>query len=88
MDSIITFCKENFDFISLAVGILGVVIGIISVIQAKRQKKKDIWKQLEKLREERNSIKVVNGFDHSGQGYNMADIIRLDRKIEELKKKL
>lgn len=88
MDTIITFCKENFDFISLAVGILGVVVGVISVIQANRQKKNDIRKQLEELQEVRNSIKVVNGLDHSGKGYNMADIIRLDRKIEELKKKL
>lgn len=88
MDTIITFCKDNFDFISFAVGIIGVLVGVVSVVQAKKEKKTNIRKEIEKLQAERNSIKVVNGFDHSGQGYNMADIYRLDKKIEELKKKL
>ena len=88
MDTIISFCKENFDFISLAVGIIGVLIGVLSVIQARKDKKANIKKELERLQAERNSIKVVNGFDHSGQGYNMIDIYRLDKRIEDLKKKL
>lgn len=40
MDSIITFCKENFDFITLLVGVIGVVISVISVIYELRQRKK------------------------------------------------
>ena len=39
MDAIVTWAKENFDLISLGVGLVGVLIGIISVIQAKRDKK-------------------------------------------------
>ena len=37
METIITWAKENFDLICLGVGVLGVLIGIISVIQAKKQ---------------------------------------------------
>ena len=40
MDSIITFCKENFDLITLLVGVIGVVISVISVIYELRQRKK------------------------------------------------
>ena len=39
MDAIITWAKENFDLISLGVGILGVLIGVVSVIQARKQVK-------------------------------------------------
>ena len=88
MDTFISFCKENFDLITLAVGILGVFVGILSVIQEMKEKKTKIRKELEKLQAERNSITVVNDSDNSGQGYNMTDIDRLDKKIEELKKKL
>lgn len=32
MDSIITFCKENFDLITLLVGVVGVIISVLSVL--------------------------------------------------------
>ena len=88
MDTIITFCKDNFDFISLAVGIIGVLVGVFSVIQAKKEKRASIRKQIEELQAEKNSIKAVNGFDYSGKGYNMTHIYKLDKMIEELKKQL
>ncbi|MBQ1634936.1 MAG: hypothetical protein II050_09650 [Bacteroidaceae bacterium] len=37
METIITWAKENYDLICLGVGVLGVLIGIISLIQAKKQ---------------------------------------------------
>ncbi len=40
MDSIITICKENFDLITLLVGVIGVVISVISVIYEVKQRKK------------------------------------------------
>ncbi|MBQ9285973.1 MAG: hypothetical protein IJ209_06820 [Bacteroidaceae bacterium] len=40
MDSFITFCKENFDLITLLVGVIGVVISVISVIYEMKQWKK------------------------------------------------
>ena len=39
METIITWAKENYDLLSLGFGVLGVVIGIISVFQAKKQAK-------------------------------------------------
>ena len=39
MDEIITWAKENYNLISLGIGVLGVLIGIVSVIQAKKQVK-------------------------------------------------
>jgi hypothetical protein len=39
MDSIITFAKNNFDLICLLVGLIGVVVGIISVIDEVRKRK-------------------------------------------------
>jgi hypothetical protein len=40
MDALFTFAKENFDLISLFVGIVGVVIGFISVIYELKERKK------------------------------------------------
>lgn len=40
MDSFITFCKENFDLITLLVGVIGVVISVIFVIYEMKQRKK------------------------------------------------
>ena len=40
MEAIITWAKENYDLISLGFGVLGILIGIISVIQAKKEQKK------------------------------------------------
>ena len=48
MEAIITWAKENFNLISLGVGVLGVLIGIISVIQAKKQVKLDAMSEEEK----------------------------------------
>lgn len=44
MGSIISFIKENFNFIMLLLGLIGVVIGIISVfseLKKKKEQKKD-----------------------------------------------
>lgn len=42
MDSILTFAKENFQLLCLLIGILGVLVGCISVIYElkKRNRKK------------------------------------------------
>ena len=44
MDDIITFAKENYDLITLFVGMVGVVIAVISLIvelKARKRKKKE-----------------------------------------------
>ncbi len=40
MDSLITFAKENFDLINLAIGVIGVLIAIIAVIYEMKEKKR------------------------------------------------
>jgi uncharacterized membrane protein HdeD (DUF308 family) len=41
MDSITTWLKQNYDLVSLAVGMLGVLVGVISVIyELKRRNNK------------------------------------------------
>ena len=41
MDSIMTFAKENFDLISLFVGILGVVVAVVAlIVEIKKTRKK------------------------------------------------
>ena len=39
METIMTWAKENYDLITLGVGVLGVLISVVSVIQAKKQAK-------------------------------------------------
>ena len=39
MEAIITWAKDNYNLISLGFGFIGVLIGIISVIQARKQVK-------------------------------------------------
>jgi len=44
MDSIISFAKENFNYIMLVLSLIGVVIGVISVfseLKKKKEQKKD-----------------------------------------------
>jgi hypothetical protein len=41
MDSLITFAKNNFDLITLLIGVLGVVISFISVIYEVRKRKRN-----------------------------------------------
>lgn len=39
MDSISTFLKENYDLVSLLVGVLGVMIAIIALVYELKKKK-------------------------------------------------
>ena len=38
MDSIISFAKDNFDFITLIVGFIGVMLAVISLLVEVRKK--------------------------------------------------
>ena len=61
MDWLISFGKENFDLINLAVGFIGVVVAIIALmveIKAKKRKKaKAKEKEKEKEQEKEKQIK-------------------------------
>ena len=41
MESISTFLKENYDLVSLLVGILGVVIALVALFHELKKKKSD-----------------------------------------------
>ena len=40
MEQIVTFFKENWDLVGLAVGVIGIVIGVISLMAEIKAKKK------------------------------------------------
>ena len=44
MDALMSWAKENFDLITLFVGLLGVVIAILSLIVELKKRKKNIKK--------------------------------------------
>lgn len=41
MESISTFLKENYDLVSLLVGVLGVVIALVALVYELKKKKSD-----------------------------------------------
>ena len=45
MDSLISFAKNNFDLITLLVGVLGLVISIISVVYEVKKRNRNSKKQ-------------------------------------------
>ena len=100
MEAIITWAKENYDLISLGVGFLGVLVGIISVIQAKKQvkqaqkEKQEDFKQgiKQEIAKKRAELKVLESTYHVVDSRTIDDIILrksiLSREIEELEKQL
>ena len=100
METIITWAKENYDLISLGVGVLGVLIGIISFIQAKKQVKQAKKEQeaslkqsiKQKIAEKQAELSVLKETTHFVDSTTMGNaIVRKDilsREIEELKKQL
>ena len=104
MEAIITWAKENYNLISLGVGVLGVLIGIISVIQAKRQVKQAKKEQEASLKQsheqnirqeiakKRAELKVLKSTYHVVDSKTIDDInLRksiLSSEIEELEKQL
>ena len=100
MEVITTWLKENFDLISLGVGVLGVLIGVISVIQANRtvakankEKKKDKKDDIkQKIAEKQAELDALNSTTHFVSEKTMSDaLVRksvLSSEIEALKKQL
>lgn len=104
MEAIITWAKENYDLISLGFGFFAVLIGFISVIQAKKQAKQAKKEQeaskrqtreqdiKQKIREKQAELDVLNETTHFIDGTTMNNAILrktiLSREIEELEKQL
>ncbi|MBR5656056.1 MAG: hypothetical protein IKW98_05155 [Prevotella sp.] len=51
METIMSFAKENFDLIVLAVSFLGVVVAVIALVYELKKKKKDKQKKEEESNE-------------------------------------
>lgn len=100
MELIITWAKDNYNLICLGVGVVGVLISIISVIQASKQvkqarkEKKEDFKQdiKQEIAKKRAELKVLESTHHVVDSKTIDDIILrksiLSREIEELEKQL
>ena len=89
METIITFCKEYFDFISLAVGFIGVLVGVISVIQSKKSNKSNIKSEIAKKEAELKALNSIHNFiDGTTMNNTMLRRNVLDNEIAELKRQL
>ena len=93
MDALMTWAKENYNLISLLVGIVGVIIAFISLIyelNKRKSKKADIKKQNE-IKEAQliaMSKSLRSGFNVSDIGSIKVQMAALRAEIEELKMQL
>lgn len=89
MDAMWDWAKDNFQFISLLVGLVGVIIGIISLIAEMKKRKQDI---AGKIAEKQARLDAINGIrlfpDMTSGGNAMIERAALEKEIEALKKKL
>ena len=89
MDAIWDWAKHNFDLITLFVGILGVVIGVISLFVDKKKSKKEI---AYKIAEKQAELDVINSTHHyidlTTMNNSMIRKSVLEKEIDALKKKL
>lgn len=89
MDAIWDWAKHNFDLLTLFVGILGVVIGVISLFVDKKKCKKKITY---KIAEKQAELDVINSTHHyidlTTMNNSMIRKSVLEKEIDALKKKL
>ena len=89
MDAISTWAKENFDLITLFVGVAGVVVGVISLIYELRKKKSDIRTKIAEKQAELDALDSIHfHMDMTSAGNSMTRRTVLQKEIEALKKKL
>lgn len=93
MDTLVTWAKENFDVISLLVGLIGVIIAFISLVHelnGRKRKKSDLKNQIAtkeaQLRAMEMSMKAgFNALEYGGLEMQKS---ALQAEIEQLKKQL
>lgn len=89
MDAMWDWAKDNYQFISLFVGLVGVVIAIISLIAEMKKRKQDI---AGKIAEKQARLDAINGIhlfpDMTSGGNAMIERASHEKEIEALKKKL
>ncbi len=89
MDTIWEWSKENYQFISLLVGLIGVVVAIISLIAERKKRKKDVASKIAEKQARLDAINNIHLFpDMTSGGNAMIERAALEKEIEALKKKL
>ena len=89
MESILSWAKENYDLISLFVGIVGIVIAVISLVSEIKKREKYIADKIAEKQAELDALDSIHYFpDSTTLGNTMIKRTTLHREIEALKKKL
>ena len=89
MESILSWAKENYDLISLFVGIVGIVIAVISLVSEIKKKERYIADKIAEKQAELDALDSIHYFpDSTTLGNTMIKRTTLHREIEALKKKL
>ena len=93
MDALISWAKENYDLISLLVGIIGIIIGFISVVHElnERKRKKGALKNQIATKEAQlhaMEMSMKAGFNALEYGGLEMQKSALQAEIEQLKKQL
>ena len=60
MDAITTWAKDNFDLITLLVGVIGVVLAVISLIYEIRKKKSDLRSRIAEKQAELDALDSIH----------------------------
>lgn len=93
MDTLITWAKGNYDIISILVGIIGLIIGFISVVHAlneRKRKKRDLKNQIATKEAQLHAMEMSMkaGFNALEYGGLEMQKSALQAEIEQLKKQL
>lgn len=93
MDALMSWAKENYDLISLFVGILGVVVAFISLyyeIKRKKEKKTILKQEIKKKEAQLHAMEMSMkaGFNVHEYGSLNMQVSSLRAEIEQLKKQL
>ena len=91
MDALMSWAKENYDLISLFVGILGVVVAFISLyyeIKRKKEKKTILKQEIKKKEAQLHAMEMSMeaGFNVQEYGSLNMQVNSLRAEIEQLKK--
>lgn len=89
MDAMWEWAKENYNLLSLLVGLVGVVIGVVSLVYELRKRKRDIASKITEKQAELDALDSIHYFpDSTTMGNTMIKRTTLQKEIEALKKKL
>ena len=87
MDAISTWAKENFDLITLFVGVIGVVVAVISLFYEIRKKKSDLRSRIAEKQAELDALDSIHfHMDMTSAGNSLTRRVVLQKEIEALKK--